>query len=100
MLLDRPTRRIPTPFCHQSLGAAAERLDLPAHMLRFWGTQLAELRPLILEGGRRYSSRADLELLAGIKVLPREQRLTIAGARQVLDRHSTARVARPRHRRP
>ncbi|MBK3398907.1 MerR family transcriptional regulator [Methylobacterium ajmalii] len=74
------------------ISAAVERLDLPAHVLRFWGTQFAQIRPVIRAGGRRYYSQADLELIAGIKVLLREQRLTIAGAKQLLQQRGISHV--------
>ena len=62
----------------------AEDLDLPQHVLRFWETRFAQIRPLKRGGGRRYYRRDDVDLLRGIRHLLYGQGYTIRGVQRIL----------------
>ena len=74
------------------IGEAAELLELPQYVLRYWETEFPELRPRKTGSGRRIYGRADLELLRKLKRLLHEERYTIAGARQVLEAERSSAV--------
>ena len=75
---DRP------PAAFRTISEAAEELDLPQHVLRFWETRFSQIRPLKRGGGRRYYRREDVDLLRGIKHLLYGQGYTIRGVQRIL----------------
>jgi len=50
------------------------------HTIRFWEKKFKQLKPTILNGGRRYYSDKDVEIIKIIFFLLKEQGLTINGA--------------------
>ena len=42
------------PDAFRTISEVAEELDLPQHVLRFWETRFAQIKPLKRGGGRRY----------------------------------------------
>ena len=77
----------------RSIGEVASLIGVAPHVLRYWETQFAALKPMKRPDGRRYYRPADIELAAGICVLLREDGMTIRGAiRQIAaDRGATVR---------
>ena len=71
----------------RTISEVAEDLDVPQHVLRFWETRFAQVRPLKRAGGRRYYRPEDVDLIAGIRHLLHVQRYTIKGAQRVLKEH-------------
>ena len=43
-----------SPDAFRTISEAAEELDLPQHVLRFWETRFSQIKPLKRGGGRRY----------------------------------------------
>ena len=68
----------------RTISEVAEHLDVPQHVLRFWETRFAQVRPMKRAGGRRYYRPEDVDLIAGIRHLLHVQRYTIKGAQRVL----------------
>lgn len=68
-------------------------LDTPAHVLRFWESKFAQIKPVKRAGGRRYYRPEDMVLLGGIKVLLHEQGMTIKGVQKLLREKGTRHVA-------
>ncbi len=68
----------------RTISEVAQDLDLPQHVLRFWETRFAQIRPLKRGGGRRYYRREDIELLRAIRQLLYDEGYTIKGVQKIL----------------
>jgi DNA-binding transcriptional MerR regulator len=75
----------------RTISEVAEELDLPQHVLRFWETRFAQIKPLKRGGGRRYYRPDDVELLRAIRRLLYGEGYTIKGVQRLL-RESGARA--------
>ncbi|WEJ57128.1 MerR family transcriptional regulator [Devosia sp. FJ2-5-3] len=73
-----------SPDAFRTISEAAEELDLPQHVLRFWETRFATIKPLKRGGGRRYYRPEDVMLLRGIRHLLYDQGFTIKGVQRIL----------------
>ncbi len=72
------------PDAFRTISEAAEDLDLPQHVLRFWETRFPQIKPLKRGGGRRYYRPDDLEFLRGLKHLLHAERYTIKGVQKII----------------
>lgn len=73
-----------SPDAFRTISEAAEELDLPQHVLRFWETRFTQIKPLKRGGGRRYYRPDDVQLLKGIRHLLYDQGFTIKGVQRIL----------------
>lgn len=73
-----------SPDAFRTISEAAEELDLPQHVLRFWETRFGQIKPLKRGGGRRYYRPDDVQLLKGIRHLLYDQGFTIKGVQRIL----------------
>lgn len=73
-----------SPDAFRTISEAAEELDLPQHVLRFWETRFNTIKPLKRGGGRRYYRPEDVMLLRGIRHLLYDQGFTIKGVQKIL----------------
>lgn len=73
-----------SPDAFRTISEAAEELDLPQHVLRFWETRFSMIKPLKRGGGRRYYRPDDVLLLRGIRHLLYDQGFTIKGVQKIL----------------
>ncbi|GJL97516.1 MAG: hypothetical protein DHS20C06_13330 [Hyphobacterium sp.] len=81
------------PDAYRTISEAAEALDLPAHVLRFWESRFSQIKPVKRAGGRRLYRPGDLLLLRGIRALLYEQGYTIKGAQKYLRENGVAAVS-------
>jgi len=72
------------PDAFRTISEVAEELDLPQHVLRFWETRFAQIKPMKRGGGRRYYRPEDVDLLRGIRVLLYAEGFTIRGVQRLL----------------
>jgi DNA-binding transcriptional MerR regulator len=72
------------PDAFRTISEVADDLDVPQHVLRFWETRFAQIKPMKRSGGRRYYRRDDVELLRGIRQLLYGQGYTIRGVQRIL----------------
>lgn len=72
------------PDAYRTISEVADELDLPQHVLRFWETRFAQIRPLKRGGGRRYYRPEDIDLLRGIRHLLYGQGYTIRGVQRII----------------
>ncbi|MFZ9633978.1 MAG: MerR family transcriptional regulator, partial [Alphaproteobacteria bacterium] len=68
----------------RTISEVADQLDVPQHVLRFWETRFAQIRPLKRAGGRRYYRPEDVDLLRRIRGLLYQQGYTIKGVQKLL----------------
>ena len=73
-----------SPDAFRTISEAAEELDVPQHVLRFWETEFPQLAPLRTGKGQRLYTEENVALLRRIQQLLHEQGMTIEGARRVL----------------
>ena len=78
---DKPKK---SPGAFRTISEVAEDLDLPAHVLRFWETKFAQVRPLKRGGGRRYYRPEDVQLLSHIRSLLYDEGYTIKGVQKLM----------------
>ncbi|MDB5506498.1 MAG: MerR family transcriptional regulator [Devosia sp.] len=82
-----------SPDAFRTISEAADELNLPQHVLRFWETRFATIRPLKRGGGRRYYRPEDVLLLKGIRHLLYDQGFTIKGVQRILKENGGKHVA-------
>lgn len=68
----------------RTISEVASDLDVPQHVLRFWETKFAQVKPLKRGGGRRYYRPEDVDLLRRIRTLLYENGYTIRGVQKLL----------------
>jgi DNA-binding transcriptional MerR regulator len=86
----RPVLENKSDSAFLTISEVASELDVPQHVLRFWETRFAQIKPLKMRGGRRYYRPEDVALLQKIKTLLYSQGYTIKGAKKAI--HSGAEV--------
>ncbi len=73
-----------SPEAFRTISEVAEALDVPPHVLRFWETRFAQVKPVKRGGGRRYYRPEDVRLLRGIRGLLYDDGMTIKGVQKIL----------------
>ncbi|WP_137389341.1 MerR family transcriptional regulator [Rhodoligotrophos defluvii] len=82
-----------SPDAFRTISEVAQDLDVPQHVLRFWESKFAQVRPMKRGGGRRYYRPNDVELLRGIRHLLYGEGYTIRGVQKLLKERGVASVA-------
>lgn len=82
-----------SPDAFRTISEVADWLDTPTHVLRFWESRFAQVKPVKRAGGRRYYRPADMELLGGIKKLLHDDGMTIRGVQKLLREEGVKHVA-------
>lgn len=82
-----------SPEAFRTISEVADWLDTPAHVLRFWESRFAQVKPVKRAGGRRYYRPNDMLLLGGIKKLLHEDGMTIRGVQKLLRDEGVRHVA-------
>ena len=75
------------PDAFRTISEVADELDIPQHVLRFWETRFAQIKPMKRSGGRRYYRPDDVDLLKGIRRLLYGEGYTIRGVQRILKEH-------------
>jgi DNA-binding transcriptional MerR regulator len=83
-MLASATAREKSPEAFRTISEVAVELDIPQHVLRFWESRFAQVRPIKRAGGRRYYRPEDIDLLKGIRALLYREGYTIKGAQKVI----------------
>jgi len=73
-----------SPEAFRTISEVAEALDVPPHVLRFWESRFAQVKPVKRGGGRRYYRPEDVRLLRGIRGLLYDDGMTIKGVQKIL----------------
>lgn len=77
----------------RTISEVASELDVPQHVLRFWESRFAQIKPVKRAGGRRYYRPDDVDLLKGIRALLYNDGFTIKGVQKVLKERGLRHVA-------
>jgi DNA-binding transcriptional MerR regulator len=72
------------PEAFRTISEVADDLDVPQHVLRFWESRFAQIKPMKRGGGRRYYRPEDIDLLRGIRFLLYSEGYTIRGVQRIL----------------
>ena len=75
---------VKSPEAFRTISEVAEMLDVPQHVLRFWESRFAHIKPVKRAGGRRFYRPEDVDLLRGIRTLLYHEGYTIKGVQKVL----------------
>ena len=81
-----------SPEAFRTISEVSGDLSLPQHVLRFWETRFAQIKPMKRGGGRRLYRPDHIALLRGIKALLYDDGLTIKGVQKVLREKGTKTV--------
>lgn len=73
-----------SPGAFRTIGEISAELGVPQHILRFWETKFAQLRPVKRSGNRRYYRPEDVALVRRIQHLLDGEGYTIAGVQRLL----------------
>ena len=73
-----------SPEAFRTISEVSSDLDVPQHVLRFWESRFAQVRPTKRAGGRRYYRPEDVDLLRGIRSLLYSEGYTIKGVQKLL----------------
>ena len=77
----------------RTISEVAADLEVPQHVLRFWESRFAQIKPVKRAGGRRYYRPDDVDLLRGIQALLYVDGLTIRGVQKILKERGSRHVA-------
>ncbi len=77
----------------RTISEVADELNVPQHVLRFWESRFAQIKPVKRAGGRRYYRPDDIDLLKGIRALLYSDGFTIKGVQKVLKDRGLRHVA-------
>ena len=80
----RPRRAAKSASAFRTISEVADELGLEQHVLRFWETKFAQIKPMKRGGGRRYYRPEDVVLLENIRDLLRTDGYTIKGVQRLL----------------
>lgn len=71
------------PEAFRTISEAADELNVPQHVLRFWETKFAFIRPMKRAGGRRFYRPQDIAVLKGVRRLLHDEGYTIKGVQRL-----------------
>lgn len=71
------------PEAFRTISEAADELHVPQHVLRFWETKFAFIRPMKRAGGRRFYRPSDIMVLRGVRRLLHDEGYTIKGVQRL-----------------
>ncbi|MBO6577278.1 MAG: MerR family transcriptional regulator [Rhodothermales bacterium] len=71
---------------YYTIGEVGSLVGEETHVLRYWETEFPQLKPRKNRAGNRVYTNEDIDLVFRIRRLLREDKYTLEGARQQLDR--------------
>ncbi len=78
------------PGAFRTISEVADEIDVPQHVLRFWESRFAQIRPMKRGGGRRFYRPEDVDLLRGVRHLLYGEGYTIRGVQRILREQGVA----------
>lgn len=77
------TKGVKSSQAFRTISEVADEMGLAQHVLRFWESKFAQIKPMKRAGGRRYYRPADVRLLQAIRVLLHDEGYTIKGVQKL-----------------
>ena len=77
-----------------TIGELSQQLGVAQHILRYWETRFAQLKPMQRAGNRRYYRQADVELARKINRLLNHEGYTVRGVQKLLQERTRERADR------
>ena len=74
---------------YYSIGEVSEKIGQESHVLRYWEEEFDVLNPRKNRAGRRVYTQGDIETVERIRRLLKDEKYTIEGARQAIERGET-----------
>lgn len=71
---------------YYSISEISKLIDEEQHILRYWEKEFAALKPRKNRAGNRVYSERDLQIIKSIKILIRDEKLSLKGAKEQLDK--------------
>ena len=71
------------PDAFRTISEAADELNVPQHVLRFWETRFSFIKPMKRAGGRRFYRPSDINVLRGVRRLLHDEGYTIKGVQKL-----------------
>jgi DNA-binding transcriptional MerR regulator len=65
------------PDAFRTISEAADALNVPQHVLRFWETKFTFIKPMKRAGGRRFYRPSDIAIIAGVRRLLHDDGMSI-----------------------
>lgn len=87
---ERTSRLEKSETAFRTISEVSETLDVQQHVLRFWETKFAQVKPLKRGGNRRYYRPDDIQLLKYIHRLLYTEGYTIKGVQKLLKTQTKA----------
>lgn len=78
---------------YYSIREVSEMTGLKPHVLRYWESEFDQLHPKKNRAGNRAYTDRDLAVVRRVQALLRDDKYTLEGARQVLDREDEGEAA-------
>jgi len=78
------------PGAFRTISEVADEIDVPQHVLRFWESRFAQIRPMKRGGGRRFYRPEDVDLLRGVRHLLYGEGYTIRGVQRIFREQGAA----------
>ena len=73
---------------YYSISEVSKITEVEQYVLRYWETEFEELKPQKNRAGNRIYTNKDIQLILHIKVLLREKKYTIEGAKKILENYT------------
>lgn len=78
----------------KNIREVSDLLQVEAHVIRYWEQRFPWITPVRRAGGRRYYRKDDVELLQIIKILLKDEGLSIRGAQKMIRETSRQNLVR------
>lgn len=84
--------RAKTTRAFRTISEAGDELGLQPHVLRFWESKFADIKPIKRGGGRRFYRPEDIEFLRGIKTLLYDEKHPIKDVQKLIAKSGANRI--------
>ena len=86
-----------TKDAFRTISEVAEWLDVAPHVLRYWESKFAAIKPVKRAGGRRYYRPADMRVLGGVRKLLHDDGMTIKGVQKMMSESGANAISEHSH---